>query len=558
MSVGLLLASAQTGGLFQSLRLGSTDFLHGDAVPWNQVIIVAIDDASIEQYGSWPWPHSLHTQLIKKIDQARIVGIDILFDEVTDPALIDAVDQSGNIVLVEAAILTGKTPRGIIQSVTSLSSPPDLQAVAAGSGIVNTAIDPDGVIRRVPLLIQSEGLVREAFSLQLLRHFWNFPPAATAELVSGYIQFDTLQLPVDPWGRMTIRFAGEPESFNYVSAADVLSGVVSGDIFNDKIVLLGQMNLTGGVDEHDVPTSHGTEEMSGVEIQANIIQTIAQQQFLKTPARSSELITIITMSMLGGLILFRFRFWGGIPFLFLVEGVFLLYAAFLFDRGVLIDLFYPSLSLAVSYVVAVAVDNAGLLKKLKLKHIELTHTYDATLQGWARALELRDYETKGHTIRVTKMTVELAELMGVDKEELVHVARGATLHDIGKIGIPDSILLKPGKLTAQEWAIMQQHPRYGYEMILPIDYLKPALDIVLYHHEKWDGSGYPDGLKGVEIPLVARIFSVVDVWDALTFDRPYRKAVPPDKVLTMIQEDAGTHFDPLVVDIFSKYIRPRI
>ncbi len=148
--------------------------------------------------------------------------------------------------------------------------------------------------------------------------------------------------------------------------------------------------------------------------------------------------------------------------------------------------------------------------------------------------------------------------MGFSEEELVHIGRGATLHDIGKIGIPDGILLKPGKLTEDEWETMRQHPRYGYEMILPISFLEPALDIIICHHEKWDGSGYPEGLKGEEIPLAARIFSVVDVWDALTFDRPYRKAVPKGKVLEMIQEDSGSHFDPQVVDTFITYIRKEL
>jgi HAMP domain-containing protein len=187
---------------------------------------------------------------------------------------------------------------------------------------------------------------------------------------------------------------------------------------------------------------------------------------------------------------------------------------------------------------------------LQERDAELTLAYDTTLEGWARALELRDLETEGHTQRVTELAIRLARAMGVPEAELVHVRRGALLHDIGKMGIPDSILLKPGKLTDEEWQVMRRHPAYVFEMLLPIRYLRPALDIPYCHHEKWDGSGYPRGLKGEEIPLAARIFAVVDVWDALRSDRPYREAWSDEKALKYIREQAGKHFDPRVVEAF--------
>src|SRR4030095_309227 len=148
--------------------------------------------------------------------------------------------------------------------------------------------------------------------------------------------------------------------------------------------------------------------------------------------------------------------------------------------------------------------------------------YDSTIEGWSRALDLRDRETEGHTIRVTEMTLKIARIAGMADAELVHLKRGALLHDIGKMGIPDAILLKPDKLETEEWVIMRRHPVYAYELLLPIEYLQPSLDIPYCHHEKWDGSGYPRGLKGEQIPLAARLFAVIDVWDALRSDRPYR------------------------------------
>lgn len=163
---------------------------------------------------------------------------------------------------------------------------------------------------------------------------------------------------------------------------------------------------------------------------------------------------------------------------------------------------------------------------------------------------MKDEETEEHSRRVTEMTVRIARKMGMDKEALAHVYRGALLHDIGKMGIPDSILLKPGKLTNEEWAIMKKHPDYAFRLLSPIDYLRPAIDIPYCHQEKWDGTGYPRGLKGEQIPLPARIFAVVDVWDALSSDRPYRKAWPKEKVMELIREESGKHFDPKVVEVF--------
>ena len=191
---------------------------------------------------------------------------------------------------------------------------------------------------------------------------------------------------------------------------------------------------------------------------------------------------------------------------------------------------------------------------LQQVHAELAQAYEATLEGWSRALELRDKGTEGHSRRVTEMTVQLARAMGVDEDELVHIRRGALLHDIGKMGIPDGILLKPGPLTAEERKVMHNHPVYAYEMLSPITYLHPALDIPYCHHEKWDGTGYPRGLQGEQIPLAARIFAVVDVWDALCSNRPYRSGWSEQEAIAYIREQASTHFDPSVVAEFLKII----
>lgn len=203
---------------------------------------------------------------------------------------------------------------------------------------------------------------------------------------------------------------------------------------------------------------------------------------------------------------------------------------------------------------AIAIDNAEMFAELGRTNDDLILAYDATIEGWARALELRDVETEGHSRRVTELTLKLASALGVPQEDLIHVRRGALLHDVGKMAIPDAILLKPGPLNVEESIIMQQHPNYAYDLLFPIPFLRPALDIPYAHHEKWDGTGYPRGLKGEEIPLAARIFAVVDVFDALSSDRPYRDGWEKSRVLQYIREQSGKHFDPRVVEKFLVFI----
>ncbi len=216
-----------------------------------------------------------------------------------------------------------------------------------------------------------------------------------------------------------------------------------------------------------------------------------------------------------------------------------------------VDYLYKDRLSRLGLAVTNALREKQLRKNLHNLNSKLREAYDETLQGWAHALELRDDETREHTERVTRMTVKLANKMGVDWAQLKHIRRGALLHDIGKLGIPDHILLKEGPLDEREWELMKMHPIFAHEMLSPIQYLKPALDIPCFHHEKWDGSGYPNGLAGKENPLAARIFAVVDVWDALNSKRPYRpEPWPKDKILAYLRQQSELHFDPVVVNAF--------
>jgi putative nucleotidyltransferase with HDIG domain len=185
---------------------------------------------------------------------------------------------------------------------------------------------------------------------------------------------------------------------------------------------------------------------------------------------------------------------------------------------------------------------------------EVLRACEATLEGWIRALDLRDGETEGHSRRVVGLTVALASELGVCGEQLVHIRRGALLHDVGKMALPDSVLLKKSELDREEQVVMRRHPEHAWEMLRGVDFLRPALDIPYCHHERWDGTGYPRGLRREEIPLAARLFSIVDVWDALRYDRAYRAGWPAERVREHLREGAGTQFDPSVVPVFLRVL----
>ena len=199
---------------------------------------------------------------------------------------------------------------------------------------------------------------------------------------------------------------------------------------------------------------------------------------------------------------------------------------------------------------AIAIDSAMMFSELQRSNVELSLAYDSTIEGLSRALDLRDKETKEHTFRVTDITVKLATRLGIKQSDLIHVRRGAILHDIGKVAIPDQILFKPGPLVEEEWDIMRRHPDIAVELLSPVAYLEPALAIPHWHHEKWDGSGYPDGLRQEDIPFAARLFALADVYDALTSNRPYRSAWSKWDAVEYIEDQAGSHFDPRIVPEF--------
>ena len=215
------------------------------------------------------------------------------------------------------------------------------------------------------------------------------------------------------------------------------------------------------------------------------------------------------------------------------------------------------LAFVVASSVVIFVLTRRYLERAERTAEKLEEAYEQTLSGWAAALDIRDHSTGEHTARVTELTVALAERFGVEGDELADIRRGATLHDIGKMAVPDAVLGKVGPLTDAEWALIRQHPDVARQMLSGISFLEPALPIPWCHHEKWDGTGYPRGLSGAEIPFPARLFAVVDVFDALTSDRPYREPMTTMAALTRIEAESGRHFDPEVVDAFIELMLER-
>jgi len=208
------------------------------------------------------------------------------------------------------------------------------------------------------------------------------------------------------------------------------------------------------------------------------------------------------------------------------------------------------LLVAAAFIWVVVGNMENHLERVKESEAELRSNYDLTLGAWAKVLEYRDKETEGHSRRLVDLSARLAQALGLSTEEIGHLRRGALLHDIGKMAIPDEILLKPGALNDAERRMMEQHPAYAKQMLAQVAFLQPSVEVAYSHHERWDGLGYPEGLKGEEIPLSARIFSVVDQWDALTSDRPYRKAWSRETVIAYLQENAGKIYDPEIVNVF--------
>ncbi len=591
--------------------------------PSDVPILIGIDDKSLETYGQWPWPRYRLAQLVDslKLAGADVIALDMLMPEAdrTSPEVIlherqrdlgvqhtdvdfKLKNQKGNdrilaeslaraaSVLSYKFLFTESSSAGETSSIVPLdniviqqsegcdllwpspsavlqSLDPFVKAESA-SGFTNVRADDDGILRRVPLLMEYRANYYPGLALAALRLVSKQPSLMLKkERSESSLLFAGHNVPLDEQGRLLLTFYKQENPFAYYSAADVLSGKLLEGSLSGKIAFVGAW-ASGLGDRHATSIDKSTP---GLQIHAVIASNLLSGSFLHQPdwARGAELFFVLVLGLLSTWLIARLGFSANI-LLFFIGSVFPLGGAYVVLKvaGVYIPPTLPFLVLIANCSILGIVRSGIEAHKVFTRTRDLVAAQDSTIFGMISLSAARDEETGEHIIRTQLYVKTLAEqlrtietyrkVLSDDDIELLFMS--APLHDIGKVGIPDAILHKPGKLTKEEFEVMKTHPVIGEkalaETIKPTvsgqgsTYLDYARDVVVSHHEKWDGSGYPAGLVGDAIPLAGRLMALADVFDALCSERVYKPAFPYEKVKKMIIAGRGTHFDPDVVDAF--------
>ncbi len=589
--------------------------------PSGTLLIVDIDEKSLREYGQWPWPRFRVADLLKKInrDTPLAVGLDIMFSEPDRTSLKNIYDdiatQFGiriNVpelpenVLDNDVFLAGVLKEGQFVSsmyftfaeeksthchiphplnITTLfaqdASIDNLSLITANevicnlpifvnavkmNGFLNIRPDIDGILRRAPLLINYRGVIYPNLSLATL--ITALKPETQLLKISKFgvegIMLDDIFIPLDTNGFFAVNFRGPARTFEYISAADVLNGRVPAGKFHHKIIFLGT-SAAGLKDTHHIPFD---SVFPGVELHANIVDNILNKNFLPHPhwLKGMEISIILISGWAVAFLFFKFGAKTGLlTFILSIAGFFEGAKALFASSGIFISPLYPVLSLMLNFFLIYLCKfyRSDRIQRRKKKEIALMQ--EAMLETITMLTEARDQETGGHIRRtqgyIKIMAEELQQTKKYKKiltpEETEVICKVAPLHDVGKIGIPDSILLKPSRLNEKEFEEIKKHTSYGKQIIETAlkrvgknYFLEKALEIAYTHQEKWDGSGYPQGLSGEEIPLFGRIMAISDVYDALTSKRPYKQAVRHEKAVAIMHGDSGTHFDPDLIDVF--------
>ena len=538
---------------FYSINLWLSDRLFVFEPPSPNIVIVGIDNDTLETHGRWTsWPRSLHAQAIDNLSKARakVIGFDILFAESAsdDEVLAAAMIGSGNVILP----LVGTDPQPSTSpkmTYTHIISPTSLlEQAAANVGHGNVLTDPDGKVRRLPLVIKdSGGQAYPAFSLVVLHNLFSTPLPQEYFGQDGTLHLLDRDIPIDNSYCYRINFAPEDARRPYISYKDIISGDFDPLVVADKIVLIG-MVATGELDKWAVPTSSG--KVSGVFIQAAIVDNILRQRFVTEVGIGTTLIILLLIMGITGFALPRFGLrWGGVIVGVLFVGY--LVASFLtFEKGYILNMLYPLLMLPTIYISSSLTQNVAMAIENTKLNLKVVDGYKGTIRALAAAIDAKDHYTRGHSQRVTELTLSGAISLNMSHEELEVLEYAGILHDIGKIGIPDNILSKPGPLTHEEFDIIRQHPRLSANIIKDIPFLEEARKLALHHHERYDGTGYPDGLIGNSIPLGARLLAVADSFDSMTSDRAYRVAISTEDALNELYKHCGTQFCPVAVEAF--------
>lgn len=569
--------------------------------PSGSIVIVDVDERSLSTFGQWPWRRDLIGNLIARMRNlgASTIALDIIFAESdrfaktgpsTDDALADTLRAGGAILgygltfgdpsnqsracvqhpLGLAMIRRGDAHAGdpFFQATGAICSLPTLTQAAGASGFLNAIPDPDGLLRRVPLLVELDSRVYPGLALAAVIAATRTHDISlrVINVNAASLQLDSRSVPLDGKSNLLLRYRGRKHTFPYVSAADVLSGQTPSGTFKDKIVFVG----TTALGTREVVSTPIDTLFAGVEVQATVADNLLQQDFIRRPEYGSTLETqgVLGLAIIAALLVWWLGLawgaiavaaclaavWGGAVWLMSAAGIFL--SPLFATLGVISA--FGTMAVARFTLERRRADQAGQARAISQRLM---------VQTLLSLTEARDEETGRHSRRTRQYARILAQQLAtrpefhdyLTPERIELLASLAPLHDIGKVGVPDSVLRKAGPLTAEETAEMHKHPARGRDVIVhaerdvgaPDDaILALAKDIVYTHHEKWDGTGYPQGLRGTEIPIVGRLMALVDVYDAITTHRPYRKPMSYDDAVALIVAGRGTHFDPSVVDAF--------
>ncbi len=584
-------------------------------------VIVDIDEKSLRQYGQWPWPRHRIAALINKLGDlgALSVGLDMLFaeDDRTSISVIkrelqqdfgvdlefrrvpqDLADNDrilANVLAKRSAVLgyqflfeedTGSDgcllhPLQLHTLGTSgaeKDSPPFLHArgascnlktlsqAASGSGFFNISPDADGIMRRVPLIIEYQGRLYPSLALATLMRALDINRAVlkTGDGGQDCLILDKTAIPLTYKGNMLIRFRGKGKTFEYVSAADILTDRVSKNKVNGRISFIG----TSASGMKELKATPLDPVFPGVEIHATIVDNILKKDFLSRPkwAAGLESLLVLGIGLLSAFVLARTGAgWSSLLLGILAASVSLSSILAFYLRGVFLSPIFSLMVIGINFSLLSFLKFWKEEQRAKERTRELAMVQEATIESMSSLVETRDPETGGHIKRTQSYIKLLADALKrrpgfqsfLDDESIDLLCKSAPLHDIGKVGISDRILLKPGKLTDQEFEEMKKHTVYGRDALVSaekklgaISFLRFAREIAYTHHEKWDGSGYPEKLKGEQIPLAGRLMALADSYDAITSKRVYKAELPHEKAVQIILDGKGSHFDPDVVDAF--------
>ncbi len=580
--------------------------------PGGRVVIVDVDERSLSTIGQWPWRRDLIGGLIARLREmgAATIALDIVFaepDRYGDPGGSDqrpnasarptsdealaATLREGRVVLGHAMRFDNAPPAGsacVLHPVEPVllhvgeetgTAPyfhatgvvcnlPMLAQAAGASGFMNAAPDGDGILRRAPLLIELDGRVYPSLALAA-----TMAATGSRDLVLRISNVNTASLivdhrvvPLDSRANAWLRYRGKKQTFPYVSAADVLSGGVPAGTLHDKIVFVG----TTALGTREVVATPLDTLFAGVEVQATVADNLLQQDFISRSQLGTALEGMVVL-VLGIAVTWLVASTGTLSGV-LGSGISiasLWYSAvwMLSTTGVFVSPLMPTIGVIAALAIMTLVKFTVERGRADTAGRERTNAQRLMVQTLLSLTETRDAETGRHSRRTQRYVRLLAEQLSthpefqdyLTPERIDLVSSLAPLHDIGKVGVPDHILNKPGVLTPDELAEMQKHPEYGYEVILKAEgrvgvrddaILAVAKDIVYTHHERWDGTGYPRRLRGTEIPVEGRVMAVVDVYDATTTRTLYRPPMSHDEAVKFIVERRATHFDPAVVQAF--------